>query len=117
MLIAEAQRGAEIVADTERRLERSIAELQSERVALAWQNVELRGAVQYALEECVDLIGTEEGKRLETVLAIPPPDASANVAEWKQKAEEFDGLMNNPAIRAAIYPLAVSALRAARGEK
>jgi chromosome segregation ATPase len=33
MLIAEAQRGAEIVADTERRLERRIAELEAERDA------------------------------------------------------------------------------------
>lgn len=71
-------------------------ELKAERDTLAGLVAKLRGAAQYALEECVDLIGTEEGKRLQTALSLPLPDAAERVKAWREKAELLDMLLTLP---------------------
>ena len=60
-----------------------VKDLTGQRDTLRRQNAALRGAIQYALNECVDLIGTEEGKRLQDALALAPaaPDETSGALE------------------------------------
>jgi hypothetical protein len=50
-------------------------DLQVQVSELASQNERLRAAATYAMEECVDLIGTEAGASLERAIALTPPAA------------------------------------------
>jgi hypothetical protein len=96
-----------------------LSSVEDERDALAGLVGELRGALEEIdeYEGGADSVLADEyvTERRRAALALPLPAATERVAEWKEKAEEYDKLLKNPEIRAAIYPMAVAAFRAARG--
>ena len=67
-----------------------LMQISREQQALAAYAVGLREAARHALDECVDLIGTEEGKRLRNALSLPLPDAAREVEQWRESAELLD---------------------------
>ena len=63
---------------------------EAERDALALQNLRLREAIRNALDECVDLISTDEERRLEAAVSLLLPDAAREVEAMREKAGLLD---------------------------
>ena len=66
---------------------------EAERDALALQNLRLREAIRNALDECVDLISTDEERRLEAAVSLPLPDAAREVEAMREKAGLLDEII------------------------
>jgi hypothetical protein len=66
--------------------QQSLEQVVAERDTLAEQNARLRAAAMYAMEECVDLIGTEAGARLEhAIVRSSREPLSPACLEWRQR--------------------------------